>query len=286
VRIAGHLPRPNRRSTSAIDAVRSPKVFAGISTHRVAAVDRYDCAIDEAGPGLRKKRDQPPDLFRQSPAADRRALRIQIVVELARFESLLQRVGQDVAGSDRVGGDPLARDFHRERARQADDRRLRRRIAYPRRKAEQAEHRRNVDDAPEARALHSRDRRLAEQECAAHVDRQHLVEVGGRHVANEGEARRHDAGVVHQHARCAQRMFDRTHRGFDRRFVGNVGGETGRVDAELHRQPACGVFGVAQVEIYDGDFAADLRQLGCRRKADALRAAGDGADDPIQTIPL
>ena len=84
----------------------------------------------------------------------------------------MERLRPDDPRDDRVARDPVAAALHRERLREAEDARLRRRVARLAEAAERARHRRHVHDPPPAPLAHVRPHRLRAVERSREVDPQ------------------------------------------------------------------------------------------------------------------
>ena len=113
---------------------------------------------------------------------------------------------------------------------------------------------------------------LAEVEDAAHVDREHLLELL---LADLEEPReRRDAGVVDQDRRRTEPLADLGDTGFDLVTVAHVDGDTDRRAAVGH-DGVGGRVGTVAVAVEDGDGCAVLGEPRGDGDADAGATAGD-----------
>ena len=219
----------------------------------------------------------------------------------------MERLGADDPGHDRVAGDPVAAALHRQRPRQAEDARLRRRVAGLAEAAERPCDRRHVDDPAPLALLHVRPDRLGAVEAAREVDAQvALPEVGVLVVELADVVER--AGVVDQDVDRAELLDDAVDRLLHLVAVGDVALDRGRAAAErldlLRRRlgvddplrlrhlrehavrlGGLGRFVRLDLDIGDDDVGACARERQRIRAAEAARAAGDERD-PSREIDL
>ena len=133
----------------------------------------------------------------QRDAIDERALAL-LAVRLPL--PLGRRVGAHEARRDVVDGDAPRPELVGELAREADLRRLGRRVGLDAGQADaQPGAARDVDDPPAARRLHARRHGLRAVERAGHVDVEDRLPIPGRHLLERPtDLAEHAAGVVHQ----------------------------------------------------------------------------------------
>jgi hypothetical protein len=229
--------------------------------NELSSLARNSMARDLVRGGVPGQRDQLIENRRRRVAADTGGDHLDAVLEL-----VVNR-----PGVDRVHPDAPRRELAGKRPHQPDQSVLGGRIAGDVRGRGQAHHARGDDNAGTLRQM--RYRVLAQQERAAHVHRERLVERVLR-VVGDRRDRAGDPGVGDHHVKPSEPADSGVHGGLHLRRVGDVGHRPGCPVAQLGRARLQVRFGDSGQEDA-GSFGGE--RAGGRHPDAALAAGYDGS---------